>query len=778
MSRTESSTSITAASKRVPFLLGGTVLICLVAAFGGLILSLQRSLESNATAEPLRREATRLALDRGITLCRSGQVPSGLLWLGRSLEIAPTEDSNLQRVIRTNITSWADRTSSAVDILMHGASVQADACSLDGKQLATAGTDGRVCLWRMPVDFRTPGAQISNFSVGDPPTAYGFSPDAPLLATGSDDGTVRFFNFLTGKQQKPVINQAGSVSSIAISNDGSFLVTGSEAGVVRRWDMKTGKLLGEATGHTDWVLSIAISPDGKFILSGGNDGKAQLWQADPLKPAGPAIDLSSAVTGTAFSPDGSRFMTVAGFNATLFETETMQPDGDPIRHESALRTASFDPTGASIITGCRDGYIRIWDAKTHLASGPSIRCVTAVHLVNFSPDGNTIISADDALGVRIWQKPAGDHPILSINAGLPVTALSFTPDGKQIVVGTSAAGDPGLASDNGSARIYRVEDGQPVSAPFVTKVGVISSAISEDGKLLLTGASNNYVRLRSLPDLTPIGDPLYYGNRLRCVAFAADQKTILASGADAGSQGDIKIWKYDTQPSASQRPEIIDQDQPVGMVSLSPDHKRLVSACGTGSASIWTIADAQPAGLSFAHFNAATVALFQPDGNAVLSGDQNGTARMWDSHTAAAVAPAMQNAGPVSCAAFTPDGNIAAIGTLTPTMKWYGGWGTGTSTVQLWDTRTGLAIGDTLRFPTWAVWRVAISPDGTRLAVGSADGFVRLYRIPIPEHGPVPSILARLQLMLNREMDGNQTELALYAADWLKRRNAAIRPTR
>ncbi len=777
MTRTEALTPLAVRNKRTPLLIAATVLLCLLAALGGLSVVLRQSLTTVASVDPLRREATRLAIDRGITLCRAGQVPSGLLWLGRSLELAPN-DPDLQRLIRTNITAWTDRACSAVDILLHGVSVQAAACGSDGRTLATAGVDGRVVVWKLPTDLTTAGSQISSFKVGDPPTAYAFDPTGKTLITGSDDGTVRFFDVATGKPQKRVINQAGSVSSVAVSPDGNFLVTGSTAGWVRRWDLKTGKLLGEAAGHTDWVLSVAISPDGNHLLSGGNEGTARLWDASTVKAAGPAIDLVSAVTGVAFSPDGSQFMAVSGFNATLFRTVDQKPDGEPIRHESTLRTASFNTTGTAIVTGCRDGFIRTWDVKTRAQAAPSIRCATPVHLVNFMPDGQTIISADDAPGVRLWRLPAGDQVVQSINAGLPVTALAFTPDGTRVVVGTSAAGDPGLPSDNGFARVYRVDTGEPDSEPFATGVGVIAVAVSEDGKLVLTGSSTNYVRLRSLPGLQLVGDPLHYGNRLRGVALVAGKKTILASGADAGGQGDVKIWKYVAAPSAGQYPAIIDIDQPVVSVTVSPDQKRLVAASGTGTASTWTIADAQPAGASFAHQNAATAAVFRPDGEAILSGDQNGTARLWNSRTGASIAPAMQNDGPVSSAVFTPDGNLAVVGTLTPTMKWYGGWGTGGSTVQFWDPKSGTAVGDALHFASWAVWRVAVSPDGSTLAVGSADGYVRFYKMPRPDNAPVTDVLARLQLKLNRRMDQNQTEVPLLAADWIARKTATTRPTR
>ncbi len=754
------------------------ILGCLFVAMLGVSFLLRRSLTLEAMAskdlEETREQASRLAIDRGISLCQSGQVPSGLLWLGHSLELAPPDDADLQRIIRTNLTAWSNRTATAIDILMHGATVQAVAESADASTLATAGSDGRVCVWKLGGDSSVPGIQVSCFKVGDPPTAYSFNSTGKLLVTGSDDGTIRFFDVATGAPLSLSIHQAGTVSAAAFSFDGSFLVTGSAAGIVRRWDLQTGKLLGEANGHTDWVLSLAISPDGRYFVSGGNDGIARLWMTDTTEPAGPPIKLVASVTGVAFSPDSTRFMTVAGYNASIFQTTDMQLVGEPIRHSSMVRSAAFDPTGAMVVTGCRDGFIRVWNSVTHAPAISPIRCMTSIHLVSFSPEGKSIISAGDAPAARLWRLPAGDQPLRTINAVLPVTSLAFSPDGASVVVGTSSSGDPGIASEEGSARLFRVDTGKPDSPPFATGAGVVGAMFSEDGKSILTGDSDNNARLWSAADLTPIGQPLHYDDRLRAVALAAKVNTILASGAQS-SQGDVKIWKYESTPVTDQVPRIIDQDQSVLALALSPDQTRLVTGCGDGGAREWTLETGQTTGIVFGHQNQVTAVIFRPDGKAIASGDQNGTVRVWDSRSGLAIAPAIQNPGPVTSVDFTPDGNTLAISTMTATMKYLAGWGTGTSSTQLWDARSGIAIGPIINSPSWAAWRAAISPDGKLLAIGSADGLVRFYPMPVMDHAPVADILARLQLAINRRLDENQTELPLYTADWLDRRKRGIK---
>ena len=76
--------------------------------------------------------------------------------------------------------------------------------------------------------------------------------------------------------------------------------------------------------------------------------------------------------------------------------------------------------------------------------------------------------------------------------------------------------------------------------------------------------------------------------------------------------------------------------------------------------------------------------------------------------------PLTGHTGAVYSVAFSPDGTRIASGS-------------GDDTVRVWDAATGQPVGDPLTGHTGAVISVAFSPDGTRIASGSADNTVRLW---------------------------------------------------
>jgi tRNA A-37 threonylcarbamoyl transferase component Bud32 len=209
--------------------------------------------DAQQAKERAQRVAANLALEHGLDLCDRGDRARGMLWLARALELAPTEDSDMLRVLRTNIAAWGQTIHPLRAILTHRDKVLAVAFSPDGKYMATASSDGTARLW----DAAT-GQPHGDPVVHDGPVlAIVFSPDSRLLVSAGEDHTAKICDVQDGVPRGSVLEHPDKVWCVAFSPDSKKVLTGCEDGQARVWDGATCKLLDPALEHRGPIHSVA-----------------------------------------------------------------------------------------------------------------------------------------------------------------------------------------------------------------------------------------------------------------------------------------------------------------------------------------------------------------------------------------------------------------------------------------------------------------------------------------------------------------------------------------
>ncbi len=662
-----------------------------------------------AAARELEAHADRMA----------GTRPDLAILLGlQSLSLARGQDEDPPSGLITGLAQLTHRTTSV--LRGHAGAVTAVAVSPDGALLATASEDATVRLWD-PATGQPHGAPLTGHDGAV--WSVAFSPDGTLLASAGSDRTVRLWETATGQPRgEPLEGHSGAVRSVAFSPDGALLVTAGDLatagddGTVRLWETATGRPHGALlTGHTGGVTAMAVTPGGALLASAGADGTVRLWETATGQPRGkPLTGHTGAVRSVAFSPDGALLASAgADGSVRLWDTPTGRPHGEPLEGDSgAVQSVAFGPDGDLLASAGEDGAVWLWETATGRPRGEPLRSHTgAVSAVAFSPDGAWLTSAGVDWTARIWEV-ADTYTVRRQLAGAPgvVSRVAVSPDGDLLA---TAGGD-------GTVRVWDSATGRPRGEPLTGHGGAVwSVAVSPDGALLATAGTERTVRLWETATGRPRGEPLEgHAGAVTAMAFSPDG-ALLATG---DAEGTVRLWETATGRPRGEPP--IGHGGAVTAVAFSPDGALLATASTDRTARLWETATGRSHGEPLTgHTGAVNAVAFDPDGASLASASTDGTVRLWSTATGEPRRELAGTRGPVVGVAFSAHGARRLVSASTDGV------------VQVWDPATGRLRGELAGTRGRAVG-VAFSPDGASLASAGTEGTVQVWDLDWSDRSP------------------------------------------
>jgi WD40 repeat protein len=185
-------------------------------------------------------------------------------------------------------------------------------------------------------------------------------PSGRWIATGCTDGITRILARDTGQPLPFTVAGGGSVGALCANHDGSLLAIGNSDGSVVLIDPGTGQRL-EPLTHPFPVAALAFNLDGSRLASGCDDQTVHLIDVTGGVPT-PVTSRSfdGAVVRLCFDPGGGQLAVVTDAGTvSIVDAGDLGPILDH-PHPGAVLDASYSPDGTLLVTGCDDGFVRVF----------------------------------------------------------------------------------------------------------------------------------------------------------------------------------------------------------------------------------------------------------------------------------------------------------------------------------------------------------------------------------------------------------------------------------
>lgn len=655
--------------------------------------------------------------------------------------------------------------------------------SPDGSQIAVAGPVG---IWLYDARTGKELALLSGHREGFSTSVFSgvggvfsinvlaFSPDSKLLASASEDGTIRLLDLTTYlerhtllENKEAVVNplQGIPITALAFSADGETLTSLEGIGErrIKVWDVNSGSLLSDISGRK-----------GGAPLT--KDGQSRLTVRSPRDPAEYEQDIP--LEAFALSPNGKIFAaTRSGVtvidgvsNAVIRLGDTRTGGLHPIRMsgqsvQRPIRGLVFSPDG-TILAGVETktsiaknpdiagehirttrSKIRIWDVRT----GNQLSTVIPHQVdsqrrgpfVVFSPDGKAFATANEHLAaVQLWEVSTGNlistFTIPRAELTTPwdprgAVDLTFSPDGKTLAIATAGA--------HGLLQLWEVRTGKIVSTlakhPELTTLPMNDKtfiSLSMDGTQLRDIHTGE-----ELQDLTKTWTNLIEHSSeiggIEAFAVSSDGITFAIGGKD----GLLQLWNRHT---GKQSLNLTGHTDKINALAFTADGTNLASSSRDRSIRLWDVRtgtqlltltkhidsgkkleyDSDRTMLPSAEF--VNNLVFSLDGRTLASASELGTIWLWELNTGDLMTTLIEHEAAVDVLsvgwdykvglAFSPNGTLLASGGMDG---------------QIMVSEVG-SNPNPLIFKGHHAWRVkvlAFSPDGKHLVSGSRDNSIRLW---------------------------------------------------
>lgn len=556
------------------------------------------------------------------------------------------------------------------------------------------------------------------------------SPDGRSLAM-LRNGNVRYWRKLSDAEPEMF---GENIKTLAFSPDGNWIVTGSFQDIVI-WNLETNppwRYVAFPRGHEGAVADIVVSSDWRWAATRDELDAMFLWEVNMhdsgLAPRIVYHDTSQTVKAVALSPD-NRWFALGRENGDVdLYVLSSEGIGEPFQtlrqHQDQIQKMAFSPDGEWLAACDFDGTAYLWRiAAVAPTAIPVTPADTAVTALAFDPENRWLLTGSDDHSIRLWDLQAATPGLSAISlAGHEgaVTDLRLSPDGRWLL---SASEDQTIRSWNLRAGARGTSPRNLSFALHVRTQEMSSVAIRRDENdrcLAAFGYKDGTACLRvGDPECEPVCFPAHEDSEVSALAFSADARHLLSASSEDGR---VLLWDLTSDIPA---PQLLAED--LFMAASGPEGRCIAGIDADNVVWLWD-ADADDPVNALRLMDAEDLIFpvaFSPETRKLIAADADyANWILWNLETQPGTSTILGKLEEGFTPAISPDGSRIVLGTSDGTVK-------------VWDAADLSTPHRILPGPEEAVRKAAISAENQWVAAGGEDGRVWLWRLNRPGQAPV-----------------------------------------
>lgn len=619
-------------------------------------------------------------------------------------------------------------------------------------------------------------------------SSMALSPDGRYAATGGAQGVIQLWNIEEERKIRDYIGHERAVTALSFSHDGQYLLSGGKDMIARLWETETGVCFETLKGHSDLICHTDFCLDPKYVLTVSHDSTILIWDSYDGTLEKAMEGHTDKIAGAAIAPDRTLLAT-AGFDKTIRIWDLRHGRLKHLieGHSARVSSVSFSPDGRYLLSAAHDKTLKLWAADTGKLER-TFRFPQRLENAVISPDAQLVLASmadpesPNLKSIVLMEFQTQERYKVPYIVTVPLSAskadereIEFQ---KLLEAGRNQLAEEKYAHAFTTLKKARSISGyerdadalamwSKLSSIYPSRIlrtawekeiltgheaDITTSAVSPDGRFLLTGSTDHTLRLWDL-----------YQNRLMHVMRGHEgpvtSVSLFGGGrfAVSGSMDkSFRIWDLDEGACIR---VLVEQESEITAAATGPDGRYGVYASADETLQLWNLMSQVPVRSFEGYTGYITSIDFTPDGVYAVTSGSDRTIRIWEIYSGDCVRIIRGHPGKVNDAKVSPDGQYILSACDDGVLrKWH---------IEIEE------LPETFGGHNGPVNCVAWAADGKFAYSGGSDRTIRVWDLTTGKNISVieghKSGVTSLKTVLNRQMlisTGADKTIRIWSMDW------------